>query len=152
MTYLVPKPVEKMQFYYQNSYASQLWQDARMSDKSMIECLRQTGQMRSAKVDFFASFHQGSRFVLIDGTNVHSRSRLDGLATPGYNSQKDFRPQVNALFIFAEDEKAPLYYRLTGGDIREVSSIKTAVEESRLKDVIIVSDKGFYSEENVEAL
>jgi transposase len=152
MRLLYQSPLKKMQFYYQNSYASLLWQDARMSDKSMSECLRQTGQMRSAIVDFFARFHQGSRFVLIDGTNVHSRSRLDGLATPGYNSQKDFRPQVNALFIFAQDEKAPLYYRLTGGDIREVSSMKTAVEESRLKDVIIVSDKGFYSEENVEAL
>ncbi len=152
MRLLYQSPLKKMQFYYQNSYASQLWPDAHMSDKAMSECLRQTGQMRSAIVDFFARFHQGSRFVLIDGTHIHSRSPLDGLATPGYNSKKDFRPQVNALFIFAQDEKAPLYYRLTGGDIREVSSMKTAVEESRLKNVVIVSDKGFYSEENVEAL
>lgn len=152
MRLLYHSPLKTMRFYYQNSYASQLWQDAHLSDKTMSECLRQTGQMRSAIVDFFARFHQGSRFVLIDGTHIHSRSPLDGLATPGYNSQRDFRPQVNALFIFAQDEKAPLYYRLTGGDIREVSSMKTAVAESRLKDIVIVSDKGFYSEENVAAL
>jgi hypothetical protein len=152
MRLLYQSPLKKMRFYYQNSYASLLWPDAHMSDKTMSECLRQTGQMRSAIVDFFGRFHQGSRFVLIDGTHIHSRSSLDGLATPGYNSKKDFRPQVNALFIFAQDEKTPLYYRLTGGDIREVSSMKTAVEESCLKNVVIVSDKGFYSEENVEAL
>jgi transposase len=152
MRLLHQSPLKRMRFHYQNSYASLLWQDAHMSDKTISECLRQTGQMRSAIVDFFARFHQGSRFVLIDGTHIHSRSALNGLSRPGYNSKKDFRPQVNALFIFSQDEKAPLYYRLIGGDIREVSSMKTAVEESRLKNVVIVSDKGFYSAKNVEAL
>ena len=149
---LYQSPLKKMRFFYQNSYASLLWPQAHLSDKTMSECLRQVGQMRTAIVDFFARFQQGSRFVLIDGTNIHSRSHLDGLATPGYNSQQDFSPQVNALFIFAQDEKAPLYYRLTGGDIREVSSMKMAVEESGLKNVVIVSDKGFFSEDNVKAL
>jgi hypothetical protein len=149
---LYQSPLKKMRFFYQNSYASLLWPQAHLSDKTMSECLRQVGQMRTRIVDFFEHFQQGSRFVLIDGTHIHSRSHLDGLATPGYNSQGDLSPQVNALFIFAQDEKAPLYYRLTGGDIREVSSMKMAVEESGLKNVVIVSDKGFFSENNVEAL
>jgi transposase len=152
MRLLYQSPLKKMQFHYQNSFASVLWPDAHMSDKTISECLRQTGQMRSAIVDFFTRFHQGSRFVLIDGTHIHNRSSLNGLSTTGYNSKKDFRPQVNALFIFAQDEKTPLYYRLTGGDIREVSSMRLAVEESRLKNVVIVSDKGFYSGKNIEAL
>lgn len=149
---LYQSPLKKMSFYYANSFASALWTEAHLSDKTLSDCLRQVGQMRASILDFFARFYAGSRFLLIDGTNVPSCSGLDGLANPGYNSKQDFSPQVNALFIFSQDEKLPLYYRLLGGDIREVSSMILAVAESRLKDVIIVSDKGFYSDENITAL
>lgn len=149
---LYQSPLKKMRFFFLNSFTSVLWPDAHLSDKKLSQCLQQVGQMRNSILDFFARFYQGSRFLLIDGTHIPSRSAMDGLANPGYNSKKEFNPQVNALFIFAQDKQMPLYYRLLGGDIREVSSMILAVEESRLKEVILVSDKGFFSDANITAL
>ena len=110
------------------------------------------GQARGSIVDFFGHFRKGSRFVLIDGTHLTTSTKSNDMANPGYNNQKNFKPQINALFIFAQDEKVPLYYRLTPGDIREITSMKLAVDESGLQKVVIVSDKGFYSKKNVENL
>lgn len=145
-------PLKKMSFYFQNSYASEIWQQASMSHVSISTYLHFVGQHRGSIVDFFERFHKGSHFVLIDGTHLPTATQSNAMATLGYNTRKDFRPQINALFIFAQDEKLPLYYRLTGGDIREITSMKIAVNESRLKKVVIVSDKGFYSKKNAENL
>ena len=141
-----------MGFYFQNSYASEIWTEARMSHVSISTYLHTIGQRRGSIVDFFERFRKGSRFVLIDGTHLPTATKSNDLAAVGYNNQKSFKPQINALFIFAQDEKVPLYYRLTGGDIREITSMKLAVDESGLQKVVIVSDKGFYSEKNIEKL
>ena len=46
----------------------------------------------------------------------------------------------------------PVYYRLLPGNIREVKAYKNCLLEAGLKDAIIVADKGFYSEKNVDIL
>ena len=118
----------------------------------MSSYLAEIGQHRGKITDFFERFHQGSHFVLIDGTDLPTATQANELAAIGYNNRGSFKPQINVLFIFAQDEKMPLYYRLTGGDIREITSMKLAVEESGLNQVVIVGDKGFYSQKNVENL
>jgi len=145
-------PLKKMKFYFQNNYASELFPEARLNPVTLSSYLAQIGQQRGSITDFFGRFRQGSRFVLIDGTNLPTAAKSNELAARGYNNRSNYKPQVNALFIFAQDEKMPLYYRLTGGDIREITSMKLAVAESGLKKAVIVSDKGFYSRKNIESL
>jgi transposase len=36
--------------------------------------------------------------------------------------------------------------------VRDVSSIKATIDESGIKEVIVIGDKGFYSEENIRLL
>lgn len=145
-------PLKKMQFYFQNSYASEIFSTAHLNATTLSNYLAQIGERRGKITDFFERFRQGSHFVLIDGTDLPTAARSNELAAIGYNNRSSFKPQIHALFIFAQDEKMPLYYRLTGGDIREISSMKLAVDESGLKQVTIVSDKGFYSKKNIENL
>lgn len=38
------------------------------------------------------------------------------------------------------------------GNVRDVKMMKITIEEAGIKDAIIISDKGFYSRENVEIL
>lgn len=149
---LYQSPLKKMGFYFQNSYGIELFTQARMNPKTLSDYLAYVGQRRGSVCHFFEQFQKGSQFVLIDGTDLPTASKTNELAAVGYNHKSTFKPQVNALFIFAQDEKMPLYYRLTGGDIREITSMKLAVDESGLQQVVIVSDKGFYSKANIENL
>ena len=74
------------------------------------------------------------------------------LAAKGCNSEFDFTPQVNLLFMFSPAKRLPLFYRILPGNVRDVSSLKTIVKESGINDAIIVTDKGFYSKDNLRLL
>jgi transposase len=71
------------------------------------------------------------------------------IAHPGYNSQGEFSPQVHIIFIHALNLQLPIYYRIVGGDIREVRAFRLTLEESGIRDAVLIGDKGFYSEQNI---
>jgi len=90
--------------------------------------------------------------VLIDLIHIFSLSENIGLTAKGYNSQFDFTVQVNLLFMFSLEQKLPVFYRILPGNVRDVSSLKSTIEESGITDVIIICDKGFYSRDNINLL
>jgi transposase len=89
--------------------------------------------------------------MLIDGTHILNRSDAS-MSELGYNSQGNYSPQVNLLFIFAKNSNEPIYYRLLPGNIREVKSFKMSLKESGLENVTVIADKGFYSQSNIQEL
>jgi transposase len=56
------------------------------------------------------------------------------------------------MFLFSTKLKLPVYYRILPGNIREVKAFKLTLEESGLTDAVIISDKGFFSQANVDCL
>ncbi len=46
----------------------------------------------------------------------------------------------------------PIFYRIVPGSIRDVSSLLLSIKESKVKDIILVGDKGFYSADNIKEL
>lgn len=70
----------------------------------------------------------------------------------GYNNQRIFEPQINILYAFSLDPETPVYYRIIPGNIRDISSFKTAIVESGIEDVVVVADKGFGSDTNFSLL
>lgn len=147
---LYQSPIKNMLHHYKASYLSIISPQITMNDKALSEVLGIVGSLRKNILTFFEQFYQGSRFILIDATSIHSNSSLEQLSQIGYNSQKDYHAQINA--IFASDNQLPLYYRIVPGDIREISAMKICILESGLQNVIIVSDKGFFSLSNVKSL
>jgi len=47
---------------------------------------------------------------------------------------------------------ATIYYRILAGSIRDVSSLVLSMAESGVKNIVLVSDKGFYSLDNINEL
>lgn len=145
-------PLKHMGFHYQEGWLSEVIQGASLSKNIVGKILEEVGRDREKIVEFLKGASGGSENVLIDLTHIFSLSQNMVLTEKGYNSQWDFTPQVNLLFIFSLDQKLPLFYRVLPGNVRDVSSLKATIEESRLKDVIIIGDKGFYSKENINLL
>lgn len=149
---LYRSPLKHMGFYYQDSWLSEEYKEASLSKNSIHQILESTGREREAIVEFLRSFNSGCENLLIDITHIFSSSGGMFLAEKGYNREFDFSPQVNLLFIFSYDQRLPIFYRILPGNVRDVSTLKVSIEESGVRDVVIIGDKGFYSDSNRELL
>jgi transposase len=56
------------------------------------------------------------------------------------------------LYFYSPENYHPAYYRLFNGNIKDVTMLSTAIKESGYSDTIIIADKGFYSETNLDLL
>ena len=56
------------------------------------------------------------------------------------------------LLLFSKEKEEPVYFRMLDGAIRDISSIRNTIEESGIKDVVFVGDKGFFSDTNKDLL
>ena len=123
-----------------------------VGEKRYSAVLREVGIKREQAVKYMAMFFTQGDHVLADGTDLLCKSAGIDLARTGYSSTMEFEPQVELLYLYSAKERMPLYYRLTPGNVREVKSFAKAIEESGVKDVVAIADKGFYSDSNLTAL
>ncbi|RLC65826.1 MAG: hypothetical protein DRI52_12705 [Chloroflexi bacterium] len=145
-------PLKNVSFLFDTCFLSEQYTDLSITPKKASLLLKQLGDRRHQIVSYMRSFIQGNDFILIDGTHVVSHSRKITFAKQGYNSQQSYDPQINLMFLFSSKLKSPVFYRLLPGNIREVKAFKLTMEESGLTDAVIIADKGFYSQTNIEQL
>ena len=145
--------LKNVRLHYQDSWLSEEVRDAKLDEHSIHNLLEEVGRQRADIVRFLKAITRSKKeAVLIDLTHIFSLSENMGLTAKGFNREFDFTPQVNLLFMFSLQEKLPLFYRVLPGNVRDVSSLKSTIEESGIEDVIIIGDKGFYSQDNVNLL
>ncbi|UCE53602.1 MAG: transposase [Desulfobacterales bacterium] len=145
-------PIKNIQFRFEHSFLSEIYHEINVIDKKVTTLLRQLGLAREKVVNYMRSFIQGGDYILADGTHIVSHSQHIEMAKQGYNSSQNYDPQVNLLFLFSSKLRLPVFYRILPGNIRDVTSFKLTIEESGLEDVVIITDKGFYSRPNVGCL
>jgi transposase len=149
---LYNSPIKNLLDHYSTSFISETINNARMSPKRIGDLLYELGKEREKIKMFLHHFILGTKFAVIDLTHVFSFSENIISATLGYNSEEEFIPQVNLVFIFSLDNHSPAYFRMIPGSVRDVSSLLLTVKESEVENVVLIGDKGFYSEDNVKDL
>lgn len=145
-------PVKNVQDHYQSSYISDIIPDAKVSPKTLGNLLHTIGQQRQLIKKFLSKYIVQEESIAIDLTHIFSLSENVISATLGRNSQQEYVPQINLLLLFSLERMRPIFYRLIPGSIRDVSSLLLSMEESHVKDIILVGDKGFYSSDNIKEL
>jgi len=145
-------PIKNLRTYYVASFLSETISNAHLSPKVVGDMLRNIGKERERVKIFLKQFVSGNDFALIDLTHVFSLSENIISSVPGYNSKREFLPQIHMIFLFSLDNHMPAYFRIVPGSIRDVSTLKTTVQEAKIKNVVVIGDKGFFSEDNVLAL
>ncbi len=146
-------PIKNMDLHYINSYLSDEYGSIKsLKDKRCSGILKTVGEKRDKIASFFKSAITKDNYLLIDATDVLSHSKELGINRKGYSSKMLFEPQVNLMFIFSETLKQPVYYRILPGDIKEVKAFRLCLEESGIKQAVLIADKGFYSKNNIERL
>jgi hypothetical protein len=144
-------PIKNLSFLNSTSFIYNTLQ-ANMNDKRTGQMLRELGTQRARTTEFLSNFVFGSGYLAVDLTHIVSLAENVVSSTTGYNSKGDYSPQVNMLYLFSLTRKVPVYFRTLPGSIASVSSLALSIKESGAKDVVLIGDKGFYSESNVEDL
>jgi len=145
-------PFKRAEFLYERSYLSEIFGPLALSPAKLTAFLQSFGLKREQQVGFMKEYLTDSRYILFDGTNIISDSQGMDINRIGYNSHREYDPQVNLMYAFSTDAHRPGYYRVLPGNIRDVSAFKKSVEELGLSNTVIIADKGFGSEQNFELL
>ena len=111
-----------------------------------------------AKQNFFLL--QGKRrlekeYLAYDTTSISSYSQTIKQVKYGHNKDHDPLPQINLALLFGEESRLPVYFRKLPGNIADVKTIQKLLADIdflQLDKVKLVMDRGFYSEDNINAL
>ena len=145
-------PFKRISEAYDNSYLSELYGKLALSGASLSGFLKEFGRNRERIVAFLKEFICRDEYVLFDGTNIISRSGNMDINRIGYNSRRQFDPQISLMFAFSASRHMPGYYRLVPGNVRDVAAFRQSVMESGIKNMTVIADKGFGSENNFQLL
>ncbi len=145
-------PLKRVSEAYYNSFLSEMFKDLPLSSSNLSVVLKDLGQNRQQIVEFMKEFVTDDDSIIFDGTNIISNSEKMDLNRLGYNSHRQYDPQVNLMMAFSAKEKMPVFYRIVPGNVRDITAFKLTVAESELKNVTVIADKGFGSKANFEML
>lgn len=145
-------PLKNVRDHYCNSHLSDLFPEAKVSPKTLAKLLDFIGKQRTLVKEFFTRYITEGETLAVDITHIFSRSEDVISSTLGRNSEQHYIPQINLLLLFSLDKMRPIYYRILAGSIRDVSSLVLSMAESGVKNVVLVSDKGFYSLDNINEI
>lgn len=140
-----------LEHYYRNSYFI-IESDEKISEEKVSKVTRVIGEMRDKIVEFKQQLIGNGEYLLIDSTNVFTNSNGISQKKKGYNSKHIFNEQVRLMYIVSSELQMPVYYRIVGGNIPDVKALKLCLLESGLSNVMLISDKGFYSTQNIKLL
>lgn len=96
-----------------------------------------------------------NEFLAYDTTSVSSYSKNIKLVKYGNNKDHDHLPQINLALLFGENSRLPVYYRKLPGNIPDVKTIQNMLADIdflQISKIKLVMDRGFYSENNINAL
>lgn len=145
-------PFKRISEAYTNSYLSEKFGGMAFSSGSISNFLKDFGKKREKIVEFLKEFIGSSEYVLFDGTNIISNSAQMNINRLGYNSHRQYDPQINLMMAFSADVHSPGYYRIVPGNVRDVTAFKQSVIESGITNMTVIADKGFGSEDNFSML
>jgi transposase len=145
-------PLKNNEFLYSESFISESFPGLKLDKNSLTTLIAETGKSRDKIASFLANFVSGKQNIVFDSTHVFSASEQMKMNEVGYNSKKDFNPQINLFYMFSVDKQQPIYYRIFPGNISGIKALKLSIKESEAQNCTVIGDKGFSSQENYKAL
>jgi hypothetical protein len=155
MRFAHQSPIKRTPLYYHNDFCSQHWYKQRLSERTISQNLKFLGQNREKVVTWMRTLWGDAAengFVMMDSTHIPCRSEKLAFNAKGYNPSFSFDKQIRLMYIFSSHLKQPVYYRPINGNIVDASSMPLCLEEFKARNVTLVADKGFFSEQNIEKL
>ena len=144
-----PLPLKSIRYLYEKTYLSRI-SDESMASSFISVMLSTPPEDQSIRV--MRRLTEKSEYVLMDSTEVFSRSENVSFLEPVHNSKDMHLPQINVIMLFSATRRIPTFVRILPGSINDVTAISNTIEMSGVDRCVIVADKGFVSSDNVDKL
>jgi len=111
-----------------------------------------------SKMDFLkrqAKRRSETEYLFFDSTSIGSYSQQLKQVKYGNNKDSDGLAQINLALLFGQGSGLPAYYRKLPGNITDVTTVEkllASVDYLDIRKVMLVMDRGYYSEKNVNDL
>lgn len=141
---LKPTPLRLMKSRWEKYYISKEI-EASLSPAIASERIKRIGADVGGQIEFYKSLIDESQKLIFDLSCLYSQSMNINLAEKGYNKDKIRIQQINFLLIYSTDKGVPVMIKAMPGSIRELKSLKNIIKEIKIKDCILVLDRGYGS-------
>lgn len=94
-------------------------------------------------------------YLFFDSTSIGSYSQQLKQVKYGKSKNGDGLPQINLALLFGHKSRLPAYYRKLPGNITDVTTVGKLIADVDyldVKKVMLVMDRGYYSEKNLNDL
>lgn len=145
-------PLKNMKMHHETSWSHRTWPQASLSKNTLTEKLWEWGRNHGKRLKTYRSLLDDADNIAIDLSQVFSESENINWLEAGHNILKEHKKQLQLLLIYNLSQHVPAFLKLLPGSIRDVSSLENAVREAGLEDILLVFDKGFWSDDNLEDL
>ncbi|NQT58337.1 MAG: transposase [Bacteroidetes bacterium] len=144
--------------WHEGNYASILYPKARLQSQRISDFLVALGSEEVGR-DFFSSYlgmlyaGKESTGILIDSTGLHNAVDMPLTALSNHNGDINF--EMRLIYVIDRISGMPLYLRYCAGNVLDISTLRTTVEELKqlgVKTDFALVDAGYYSNDNVDAL
>jgi transposase len=142
--------------WYQGSYTRIISKNIDLSSQRISDFLKAIGDEHLQReyfknhISLFAKTNEG---IIIDATSIPNQIHFP-FNKWGYNDG-GIDKQIRLLFVIDKKTSLPLYFRYLPGNIVDVSSLTTTIEELKKYNInssFALVDAGFYSEDNIKEL
>ncbi|NDB82134.1 MAG: hypothetical protein EB127_05235 [Alphaproteobacteria bacterium] len=140
--------------WYEGNIANKLFKNAKNKSQDISRLIENLGKQELQQKffkNYIAKFFPAKTGMLIDSTALPS-SINSSLNAFGY-SAGGIKENVTCLMLVDKTSKLPIYFRAIGGDISDISTLKTTVHEIKqlgLNADSAILDAGFCSKKNLQ--
>jgi hypothetical protein len=147
------------QEWWDGSYAQQLYPEARLASQRISEFMNDFGREDNMRL-FWEAYIAYLREIpglidniLIDSTGMPNGIQFDYAALSNHNGT--ISREARLIFVVERSTSMPVYFRYVAGNIVDVSTLKTTLNQLQAQGVNInhgIMDAGYCSENNIREL
>jgi hypothetical protein len=144
--------------WWEDSYAKFLYPKAQMKSQRISEFLSRLGEEENFRNFFhayltFLTDKQKEVGILIDSTGLPNDIKIPLTAVNNHNGV--ISNEARLILILDRSTNMPIYFRYVPGNIVDVSTLRTTLNELNAYGVKVnyaIMDAGYYSEDNIKEL
>lgn len=136
---------------YNHSFISEEYPNIPVSKSSVASFIKQLGVYDSLNKEFLTSRLVDHEILIFDGTTFANDGNSE-FSEYGRKYKQTRRKQINKIKVFDLVRLEPVYSEVIPGNVIDKRAFISVLNKFNLKNTIIIIDRGFNSEENIQYL
>lgn len=141
------------QDYYNNSYLSKLYPNLALSENTVSKLIFDLGAHYQLICKYTQTrANKAGHKILIDGMLKDNKSSVNTYSAFSRKAKVKGYEQISLVYAYDLENKEPIGAKLFGGNVLDQTSFISTIDDLGIKRGMVIADKGYFNEENLESL